>query len=395
MYTIVKKEINPTNALKVTHFVRKYSQLKASFIQNQILNHIRYEPQIVYRVKTEVGGGFSKFNSDSFEVLDLSQPEDFFSENKFKLIKLISSNASRKVNEFVKDADVLHFHFGTDAGIYLPLLKDVLKPKVVSFYGYDCSGFPQRFFGFGKYYLRKRVFRYADIILAMSKDMEDDLLKLGCPKEKIKVHYHGVPLIKFYNAHIYKQTSELTSYLIIAGLTPKKGHLFLLKAFRMAFRVNPKIRLTIVGSGATYTNIIDFIKRNEMQDYVCVIDKTIYASEQHINHLKSADVFIHPSITDKDADKEGIPGAIVEAMAAGLPVISTLHAGIPQIIEDGKSGILVPENDEDALCNAIIKLSSDCNLRQKIGIQGQAYALKELDLSKQETNLETIYNSLI
>lgn len=389
-------QINTVNTFKVIHFIRKSSQLKASFIQNQILNHVKYEPQVVYRIRTDVGGGFSELTNDKFDKLDLSKSETFFSKIKFKLTKLIDWNASKKISEFVKDADVLHFHFGTDAGIYLPLLKSISKPKVVSFYGYDCSSFPQRFWGLGKYYLRRRIFRHANIILAMSKDMEDDLLRLGCAKEKIKVHYHGVPLIKFYNQHLYQRAnSDLVSYLMITGLTPKKGHLFLLAAFRKAFSMNPKIKLTIVGSGVMYLSIVNFIKRHEMQDYVSVIDKIPYASEQHINYLKTADVFIHPSITNKDADKEGIPGAIVEAMAAGLPIISTFHAGIPEIIENGESGILVPENDIEALCNAILNVSADSTLRERIGTQGQKYALAQLDLLSQETNLENIYSSLI
>lgn len=381
--------------MKVTHFIRKYSQLKASFIQNQILSHISYEPNIVYKIKTDKGGGFAKFDSGCIEALDLSKSESLSSRLKFKFIKLICTDDSMRISHFVKESDILHFHFGTDAGIYLPILKHIEKPKVVSFYGYDCSSFPKRFLGFGKYYLKRRVFKHADIVLAMSKDMEDDLLKLGCPKEKIRIHYHGVPLVKFYNEHLYQRPSEVVTFLIITGLTPKKGHLFLLSAFKIAYSINPNIKLIIVGSGITYTSIMDFINKNEMHGYVDMTDKTVYASEQHLNYFKSADVFIHPSITHKNADKEGIPGAIVEAMAAGLPVISTYHAGIPSIIKNEETGILVSENDIKALCDAIIRISSDRVLRQQIGICSQKQALEHLDILTREMYLENIYTALI
>ena len=75
-----------------------------------------------------------------------------------------------------------------------------------------------------------------------------------------------------------------------------------------------------------------------MGKYVTWHGPTVYASEEHKKYLQNADVFVHPSVTDVNGDKEGIPGAIVEAMAAGLPVISTYHAGIPNIIKNNKTG---------------------------------------------------------
>ncbi|WP_187774822.1 glycosyltransferase family 4 protein [Pedobacter sp. BS3] len=378
--------------MKVIHFVRKSSQLKASFIQNQVVNHIAYTPGIVYKIKTDQGGGFSTFHNTGFKTLDLSGAGNFWGKIKFKLVKLITTREARKIREFVNDADILHFHYGTDAGIYLPLLRHIAKPKVVSFYGYDCSSFPQRLGGYGKYYLKQRVFKHADVVLAMSEDMKKDLLKLGCPEEKIKIHYHGIPLAKFYGRHNYDPSGKHVSYLIISSLTPKKGHLFLLEAFKKAQSINPAIQLTIVGSGLQWHDIMRFIKLNNMQRYVSVFGKIAYASQQHLTYLKQADVFIHPSIVHKNADKEGIPGAIVEAMAAGLPVISTFHAGIPYIIETGKTGLLVHENDVDALCQAILKTANDPGLRKNLGRQGQQYAMEHLDVSKKEQLLEAIYN---
>lgn len=381
--------------MKVIHFIRKSSQLKASFIQNQIISHKRYSPSIVFKVKTEQGGGYGFFNNDTIKITDLSKHEVFFRKWKFKLIKLISSNDVIKMAPVLDDTDVLHFHFGTDAGIYLPLLKNVTKPKIVSFYGYDCSSFPKRFLGLGKSYLQQRVFKLADVVLAMSEDMREDLIKLGCPKEKVRVHYHGIPLSKFYKKRNYAKNDSLTSFLIISGLTSKKGHLFLLKSFKKAFDVNKNIRLTIVGSGATGHDIDNFIQASKMAEYVSVFPQTAYASSEHVGYLNSADVFIHPSITTATGDKEGIPGAIVEAMATGLPVISTFHAGIPHIIQNRLNGILVPENDVDKLTQAILQLARLSELREQIGVEGQKVAMSQLDLIYKEMALESIYDSVI
>jgi len=132
-----------------------------------------------------------------------------------------------------------------------------------------------------------------------------------------------------------------------------------------------------------------------MYDYVSYKGKITYASQEHLKILNDADVFIHPSVTAGNGDKEGIPGAIVEAMSAGLPVISTYHAGIPYIIEHNKTGLLVKEWDIKALTEAIICLAERVELRKKLGLAAQKYALENLDLLQKEKELETIYNNLL
>ena len=106
-------------------------------------------------------------------------------------------------------------------------------------------------------------------------------------------------------------------------------------------------------------------------------------------------MFIHPSVTDRKGYKEGIPGAIVEAMAAGLPVISTYHAGIPYIIKNHETGLLIREWDYEDLVKSILELTENLQLRKTLGQNGQDYALKYLNLSIKESELEKIYDNLI
>ena len=118
------------------------------------------------------------------------------------------------------------------------------------------------------------------------------------------------------------------------------------------------------------------------------------ASEEHKQYLCDADVFIHPSVTASNGAKEGIPGSIVEAMASGLPVISTFHAGIPYVIKNEDTGILVDEWDIEALSKSILKMA-DANLRKDLGLRAQEYAAKNLDVEEKGKDLENIYRSLI
>jgi len=382
---------------KVLHFVRKKSQLRASFIKNQISNHKVYSPSVVYKFDRYKGidGGFAEFDYTDLEEINLANYETIWSKFLYKVFKRVSRKQAQLIIDYIvkQKIDVLHFHYGTDAGIYLPMLSKVKLPKVVSFYGYECSGFPKRFLGYGKVFLQNRTFKHATKIFAMSEDMQKDLIEIGCPKEKLIVHYYGTDTKKFETLHCYRDES-IINFLIISGLAPQKGHVFLLKAFHKAHKRNPNIKLTIVGEGETKPLIEGIISNLDMNSYVSLNPFVVYGSPEHKSYFANADVFIHPSLTDTNGDKEGIPGAIIEAMAAGLPIISTNHAGIPYIIDNGKSGLLVDEWDEKSLIEAILKMASDAAVREEMGSLGQKYAIENLDLFNKEIELESIYQDI-
>ena len=384
---------------RVLHFVRKRSQLKASFIQNQILNHINFDPVVIFRQsmpKGDYDGGFADEVSQDIRVIDLGDDETLFEKNLFRFCKRLSLKQGEKLRMLVQEIkpNIMHFHYGTDAGIYLQALKNINIPKVVSFYGYECSGFPKRFFGFGKQYLNSMVYKYADLVLAMSPDMAKDIEETGCPKNKIQVHYYGTDVQRFFQSPVDKQDSDCC-FLIISGLAPQKGHLFLLKAFKKAFEINQNISLTIVGDGQLQQDIHRQVLELKLAPFIKLPGAVFYGSQEHKDYFFSHDVFIHPSVTDVNGDKEGIPGAIVEAMAAGLPVIATYHAGIPYVIEAERNGLLVQEWDVDDLTQSILRMAESKDLRERLGTAAQKYALANLNLIKKEEDLERIYTSLL
>ena len=380
----------------VAHFIRKSSQLKASFISSQIRSYINYRPVVIYRYESKKDdGGFADFNANGLRVLGLSRKRG--PEINFRYLRKISRGDVRKVLCYLDDnqVTVLHFHYGNDAAIYSDVMRLSGRPSVVSFYGYDASSFRTRLMGVGGYLLRKRLFPYVSKVLAMSPDMANDLLRMGCPEEKITIHYYGSEVNRFFLLRDHLNVKPTTEFLIISGLEPQKGHRFLLEAFKRAHDVSMNIRLKIVGSGSIEREIRNFINRNGMGSYVSLSGKVTFASERHMDELSKADVFVHPSVTAKNGDKEGIPGAIVEAMAAGLPIISTRHAGIPYIINNRETGILVNEWDVPGLTSAILELASDAKLRAKLGKCSQSFAAQHLNVREKESELEDIYASLI
>jgi colanic acid/amylovoran biosynthesis glycosyltransferase len=383
----------------VLHLVRKNSQLKASFIFNQISFHSEFKPFVVYAEKSEKlnDGGFADFDLQKIKYLDLSPEINGFSGLNYKLFKKVPKQGIQKLEKFIEEnnINILHFHYGTDCGIYKLLFKRTKIPSVVSFYGYDSSSFPGFFFGYGKTYLKNRVFKNVTAVLVMSADMKKDLVSAGCPEQKIIEHYYGTNTQLFRQEKSYGEKSKI-NILILASLVPKKGHLFLLQTIKVLKDSGVKsFNLRVVGTGEQEEILKKYVRENNLQGFVEFVGAIKYASDEIFAEFRNADIFVHPSVTAEDGDKEGIPGTVIEAMAAGLPVISTYHAGIPSILENNVTGLLVKENSISDLMLAIKRLMSESKLREKLGIAGQHFALTKLDLRVKEAELESIYSQII
>jgi len=387
------------NRRRVAHVVRKMLPRFSSFIRNQVMNHLRYDAIMIYKEFIE--------SAFAHEIMDMI-PSFYCNERKMGIGKLYSdflyrrpfrrltnidvSNVTRYLR--IHNVNIIHYHYGTDAGVFVRAIASTKIPALVSFYGYDCSSFPDWYLGLGKFYLR-RVFKNVDYCIAMSEDMKSDLLRLGCPEGKIIVHYYGTDVQRFLGEKTYDEKGEII-LLSVGYLVPQKGHAFTLGAFRKALRMtNKKMRLRIVGEGRLEPSLKKYVARHGLSDCVDFVGPLKHLSREFLEEFSRADVFIHPSVTSNTNEKEGIPGAIVEAMASGLPVISTFHAGIPFVIHNGETGLLVHEWDTAMLAKFIVKLAEDAGFRKTIGRRAQEYALKNLDVKQKQKELENIYDLVI
>lgn len=321
-----------------------------------------------------------------------------FGSSYYGKFRKLSGNDQKQALEYIRkvNPDVIHVHYGVDFLTFAPILRKVNIPVVVSFYGYDCTSFPKRFKGLGQIWLQKRVFSHPTLkaVFAMSPDMQKDLLSIGCPTELIKVHYYGSDCIKFSGKREYQEKDSL-HFSIISGLAEKKGHFVLLEAWKLLMNLtDKKISLSIYGSGELGPQIEEAARQIPLAD-IRMEGALNYGSTAHIEALRKADIFVHPSITAANGDKEGIPGALVEAMASGLPVISTYHAGIPYIIQNEENGLLVNEKDSTALANAMARLCNEPGLREKLGLKAQEHSLHNLDLVPKEKELEALYDQYL
>ncbi|MCX6765324.1 MAG: glycosyltransferase, partial [Candidatus Nealsonbacteria bacterium] len=332
----------------VLHLERKFTSKTETFIVNQINTLSRYKA-IVGTIRR-------------LDVLPCSAP--VITPKKISHISKSGRILSRKTALSLSsslapiDFSLIHTHYIVDALLFLGLKKEIEVPKVCSAYGYDVSSFPNHYFGLPKIFY-KWVFKEYDYILAMSEDMKSDLLRLGCPLQKIRVHYYGTDTARFICPdRSYKKENKNLKILSVGTIEEKKAQHLVVDALNL-LRVKhhtENFEYHLVGGGDYQSVIMQQIEKYGLQDKVFVHGYVPHYSDDLIRHFNSADIFALTSITLSDNDKEGIPGTIVEAMANGLPIVSTYHAGIPCIIENEKEGLLVEERNVEQLANALFGL---------------------------------------
>jgi glycosyltransferase involved in cell wall biosynthesis len=162
-----------------------------------------------------------------------------------------------------------------------------------------------------------------------------------------------------------------TVKLLAAGrMVGKKAPMILLKSFHKALQSYANIELTWIGSGPFENQVRNYISHHRLENRIRLLGSVPHSTV--LNELTKADIFIQHSMTDpKTGDQEGAPVAILEAMAHGLPIISTIHSGIPYLVEDQVSGLLSNEGDLDGMARSIVLLANDASLRAKMGYEGK------------------------
>jgi len=280
-----------------------------------------------------------------------------------------------------------------NARSYLALKRRLDIPAVVSAYGYDVSSFPRRGAGLGRRYLAP-IFSRLERFLAMSNAMRSDLVELGCPEERIRVHYHGVDTGRFAFPERGFAGDRPLTILSCGRLVPTKGHVQLIEALvAVRHRCPIRFQLIVVGEGPEREHLKRTVDRLGMTDIVELAGYVPYSAPEHVTRYRDADVFALPCVSHR-GHKEGIPSAIVEAMASGLPVVSTHHGGIPEVVMDGRDGLLVDEGDVGQLADAIERVLVDEGLRTALGRAAAERAARDLDIEQASHRLERIYDEL-
>lgn len=321
--------------------------------------------------------------------------------SKIKLEKLVAVFIKAKKNLFLQvlylaialldnKFDIIHCNFG-DNGIIGAYLKELgIEAKyVTSFYGYDISGFIQD----RSKDVYENLFSNCDLCLSVNDYFKQRLIKLGCSQDKIIVHHTGVSLerFKFYEKSI--QPGETINILTLGRLTEKKGHIYAINAIAKIIAQGKNILYTIAGDGPLRRELESLVSTLGISNFVKFLG--LVEQKEVLALCEKAHIFLLVNVTAANGDQEGIPGALMEAQACGLPVISSYHSGISEGVLDGKSGFLVPEKDVDALVEKLKFLIENPQIWPKMGRTGRRFMEENFDIDKLNGELVQIYKRLL
>ncbi|WP_445490088.1 glycosyltransferase [Niallia sp. 03133] len=349
----------------IAFYIREPFKINQGFMYNQTYRLNKYRAIII--------GFFPNSNNDLFQYkhyYNLSEMKD--------------------LSAFFKEQNVvaIHAHQGKHSLDILPTAVKYDIPLIVHFRGRDSSAQTEKRY-------QENSKRYSSLVkqgsgyFAVCHFLAEELKKLGFPEDKIHVLYGGLDL----NLYPYMERSlplegEIR-ILSVARLVEKKGFPTLLKAFQKIHADYPRTTLHIIGAGKDEEKIRNFIDKLQLKNHVFL--RGAMDSKQISKELRDAHLFCLASETGADGDVEGIPNSLKEAMASGLPVISTFHAGIPELIEHKKTGFLAPEKDEKKLAEGIKYFLDHPSLWKNYTQLARQVIDEKFDLNKQIMEQQKLY----
>jgi colanic acid/amylovoran biosynthesis glycosyltransferase len=282
---------------------------------------------------------------------------------------------------------LIHAHFALDGSTALPLAAALRVPLVVTLHGYDVT-MEDKYLGkttAGRLYLRRRqeLWERASLFICVSEFIRSKALKVGFPKEKLRVHFIGI------NRQNFRPSGDRAGKLVlfVGRLVEKKGCIHLLRAMRRVQDLEPSARLVIVGDGPLRASLEKSAQELKLQAEFLGSQPGYVVRES----IRRASLLCIPSITGADGGSEGLGMVILEAQAMGRPVVGFRSGGIPEAIREGVTGLLAPAGDEASLAEQILRYLQDEALWQSSSAEGTNWVAERFDLDRQTRELENIY----
>lgn len=285
--------------------------------------------------------------------------------------------------------DVVHCHYGVlgQTGLMLRELGVPFGPLIVSFHGFDITSTLREK---GEHFY-DGLFRRADMFLPISRNWRNRLLSLGCPADRTHVHHMAVDCDRFAFRARGVGEGEPVRLVSVARLVEKKGLEYSIRAVAELLEQGLDLRYTVIGDGELGGRLRRLSSKLGVDGRVELVGSK--AQDAVLEHLDQSHILLAPSVTAASGDQEGIPVVIMEAMAMGLPVVSTLHSGIPELVDDGATGLLVPERDSRALAAAVRSLAEAPQRWPEMGAAGRRRVEEEFSAEVQVARLERLYRT--
>ena len=286
-----------------------------------------------------------------------------------------------------RPADLMHIYFGHTGVHLLPFIQEWDKPCVVSFHGMDIQPRPNQP---GYDDQMAELLRTVPLVMARSESLAEQLVKLGCPREKIRLNRTSIPLEAFPAVARARPENGAWQFVQACRLVEKKGLRTTLEAFARFHQDHPQARLIIAGDGPMKEKAADVARTLGVG---AAVEFRGFLTQPGLAELfATSHIFLHPSETAKDGNVEGVPNSMLEAMATGLPVLATQHGGIPEAVTHESDGLLVPEKDSAALHAAMVRLTGEPGLWLAYGVAAAESVREKFDQARSLEKLEAIYD---
>jgi glycosyltransferase involved in cell wall biosynthesis len=354
-----------------THFLR-YSQ---AFVFEELQAHRRYQAE-VFAWRRHFADRFP------FEPVHLANPAYILTRRSALFV--------RRFRE--APFDLVHAHFGPGGTYAQPYAERFALPLLVTFHGYDVPllASAERLLPVNwPYALRgSRLLERMTLGLCASSELEQMLRELGVPASKLRVYRLGIDLQTFQPGEKPDTSIEV---MMIGRFVEKKGFEYGLRAFARASSQSERpATLTLVGSGERESSLRAQARRLGIE--ARVVFAGVLRKQEIAERLRRAHVLLAPSVVGRGGNRESGLIVVKEASACGAVPIGTRHGGIPEIIDDGETGFLVPERDSDALADRLAQLLRDPELRRRLGAAGRRKMEREYDNASRVEALETLYD---
>lgn len=377
----------------IAHSVHAYLFRTGSWIYSQLVNVKKYDSLVVC-VKRQ---NRDVFPWDEVHALsDLPGLRRFFEREYARRTDFYFPWSYRLLKK--RGVSLVQSHFGNRGFFDLRLKEKLSVPQVTTFYGHDASMMARDPLWRRRY---RELFTRCERFCAEGGFMKKTLVELGCDPDRVVVQRLGVDLEKIQFIPRRLTEDRPVKILFASTFRDKKGLTYCLEAFANVAEKHKNIELSVIGDAGRSRReveykkrVLEVIEKRGISDKVNLMGFIDYPA--FIEEARHHDLFLSHSIVGEDGETEGgAPVTLIEMSAYGMPVLSTLHCDIPEVILDNQSGLLVPEKDVDALTDRLEHLVTHPETWEVMGRAGRAHIEREYDAVRQAQKLEEIYTALL
>jgi len=365
--------------LKITYIVSKFPKLSETFVLGQITDLID--------------------RGHDVEIISIEKPTDeavHEEVNKYNLLEkthyinkspsILGLELNDKILSSLIFTNLIHAHFAANPASWALKISQLFDiPFVFTAHAYDIYINPD-------VESLKEKFEIAKKVITISNYNKEYLLNLLGQEfdEKIEVIRCGIDLNKF--KHIQRTPKDIIKILFVGRFVEKKGPSYAIETIDRLLKESHNIELRMIGDGPLMNEAENLMNELSLNEKIVLLGPQPHSIV--LKEMEEADIFFLPSITADNGDREGIPVSIMEAQATGLPVVSTVHSGIPELIIDSKTGFLVPENDTAAMAEKLKELITNYELRINMGELGRSQVESIYDREKEIDQLDKLFRSV-